>query len=148
MWRGKDKIGIGLRIWQITEIDVGKQTVTMDFTLDFQWCDKRILEHKKVLQHKGETPAACRLVYTKDEMNALVEDKYAAPWPEFRFINGVEVDKEHMCPVAYVYPPQYPEEWYPFKKKGHIDGKVIVCNHLTMIEPLALLLDLLDAGGL
>merc|ERR1719198_68968 len=29
-----------------------------------------------------------------------------------------------MYPVAYVYPPQYPEGFYPFKDIGHIDGEI------------------------
>jgi hypothetical protein len=123
-----NKMGIGLRIWQITAVDVTKQTITMDLSLDFQWCDPKILENEKVA--KGTT----RLTYTKEEF----VETLAGPdklWPQFRFINGIVTDsaKSSSLEFAHIYPPEC-TGFNPFRGKGHIDGEYR--TEQTFREPL------------
>eukprot|EP00935_MAST-01C_sp_MAST-1C-sp1_P002699 g2699.t1 len=130
-----DQIGIGMRVWKVLELDVQKQTITVDFTLDFQWYDKLLMrEHPKI---KVTTK---RLTMTKKHFlkmeKLLLErqqkeedlddmDEPESSWPEFRFINAVgKVDQDSPVspPIAYIIPPNFKARWYT--GPGHIDGEL------------------------
>jgi hypothetical protein len=107
---GKYQIGVGLRIWEVTNVDVAKQTVSLEFTLDFQWYDERVAEHLK-----GRTE---REIWSKADLDEISPGS----WPAFRFTNAVDMARNKMT-ILYVYPPGYKEVWYPHKGLGHMDGE-------------------------
>ena len=107
-------MGIGIRIWHVHSVDVQMQTVSLEFTLDFQWCDKEILEHPAV--NKNDSNGSARQIYTSAELNALGKEMLRGKqarhsWPTFRFINGldIDVDKPGVQKFAYVYGPKFNE---------------------------------------